>query len=180
MLTVPRNAAEILTLQAVLVTGSLIGGVACGVAGAGIWNMVNQPWYNGSLLWSGFGMALGYAGTLMVLDANAQPRRIPNLNTMEVTRVTAVVPDRTEGTIGHFPLPPGELRHLACELLVPGVRFTQARFKGKYGMRSYITIRDEMLKRQWAIPTYQNSIELTVAGRHVMMWLASPTPRHKM
>ena len=30
MLTVPRNAAEILTLQAVLITGSLIGGVACG------------------------------------------------------------------------------------------------------------------------------------------------------
>ena len=171
MLSTPRNASEILTLQAVLVTGSLLGGLSAGIVLAGIWYHYHQPFMEGLAIGFGFGLGLGYTGTLWLLNDQAQPRPIPNLNMVE-TRITAVVPDRTEGTIARFPLPDGELKQLACELLVPGIGFTQARYRGRYGLRKFEAIKLELLQRGWATPTYQNSIELTVAGRHVMEWLA--------
>jgi len=176
MLSTPRNPSEILTLMAVLVTGSLLGGLSTGIILAGVWYQYSQPIWGGLGIGFGFGMALGYTGTLWLLNDQAQPRPIPNLNMME-TRITAVVPDRTEGVIGTFPLAPGELRVLADNLLVPGIHFTQAEFKSVYGLRKYTEIRNELFKRQWATPDYRGTPVLTVAGRHVMRILAGP-PTH--
>ena len=176
MLSTPRNASEILTLQAVLVTGSLLGGLSAGIVLAGIWYHYHQPFMEGLAIGFGFGLGLGYTGTLWLLNDQAQPRAIPNLNMME-TRITAVVPDRTEGVIGSFPLPPGELRILAGELLEPHVRFTEADFKSKYGTVKFKAIKRELFKRGWAVPDYRGTPELTVAGRNVLDRLANP-PTH--
>ena len=172
MLTAPRPAE----LVAVLFSGSVCGFVGFGLVGMSVWFHIRQPWYVGLCFWGGTGILLGFLGTLSLIQYWSAPRKIINLNESE-TRVYAIVPDRTEGTIGTFPLPPGELRILAGELLQPHVRFTEADFRSRYGIKKFKEIKRELFARKWAIPDYRGTPELTVAGRNVLSRLANP-PAH--
>ena len=76
------------------------------------------------------------------------------------------------GTIRQFPLTPNELTQLAKELLQPGIKFTQARYKTRYGAKKFEAIRYELLACGWGQTTYQNSVELTPRGRAIMEGMA--------